>query len=119
MSTSPAGRSAAIVGKIPLYYFTGTMQDGLLLIPQDGDAVFWVRQSYERAVDESLFPDIRAMRSYRDVTAGMGKLPGSVYLETDLMSIAQLQRIQKYLPFTDIQAGGRRGLCGPGKEEPL
>jgi Xaa-Pro dipeptidase len=102
--TRPGWELAAIAGKIPLYYFTGTMQDGLLLIPQGGDAVFWVRQSFERAVDESLFSDIRCMRSYRDVAAGMGHLPSTVYLEADLMSIAQLQRLQKYLPFTDVRA---------------
>jgi len=102
MDTSrPDWKMAAIVGKIPLYYFTGTMQDGLLLIPQGGDAVFWVRQSFERAEEESLFPGIRNMRSYRDVAAGMGSLPSSVYLETDQVSIAQLRRMQKHLPFTD------------------
>ena len=99
----PGWKMAAIVGKVPLYYFTGTMQDGLLLIPQGGDAVFWVRQSFERAEEESLFPDFRKMRSYRDVAAGMGPLPREVYLETDLMPVAQLQRIQKHLPFTEIQ----------------
>ena len=103
-STRPDWELAAIVGKIPLYYFTGTMQDGLLLIPQDGDAVFWVRQSFERAKNESLFPDIRPMKSYRDVAAGMGVLPSTVYLETEQMPIAQLQRLQKYLPFTDVKA---------------
>ena len=102
--TRPGWELAAIVGKIPLYYFTGTMQDGLLLIPQDGDAVFWVRQSFERAKTESLFPHIREMKSYRDVAAGMGSLPSTVYLETDLMPIAQLQRLQKYLPFTDVKS---------------
>jgi Xaa-Pro dipeptidase len=100
----PGWEMAAITGKIPLYYFTGTMQDGLLLIPQGGDAVFWVRQSFERAEEESLFPDLRKMRSYRDVAAGMGPLPPAVYLETDLMPIAQLQRIQKHLPFTDVRS---------------
>ena len=102
--TRPGWELAAIVGKIPLYYFTGTMQDGLLLIPQDGDAVFWVRQSFERAKIESLFPHIREMKSYRDVAAGMGSLPSTVYLETDLMPIAQLQRLQKYLPFSDVKS---------------
>jgi Xaa-Pro dipeptidase len=95
---------AAITGKVPLYYFTGTMQDGLLLIPQGGDAVFWVRQSFERAEEESLFPDLRKMRSYRDAAAGMGRIPSTVYLETDLVPIAQLQRMQKHLPFTDIRS---------------
>ena len=72
-------------------------------LPQDGDAVFWIRQSYERAVGESLFPNLRKMKSYRDVAMGMGSLPSTVYLETDLMQIAQLQRMQKHLPFTTIK----------------
>jgi Xaa-Pro aminopeptidase len=102
--TQPGWNMAAITGKIPLYYFTGTMPDGLLLIPQDGEAVFWVRQSYERAVDESFFPDLRKMRSFRDVAAGMGTIPREMFLETDLVPIAQLQRMQKHLPFTAVKS---------------
>lgn len=101
--TRPGWEIAAIVGKVPLYYFTGTMQDGILLIPRGSEAVFWVRLSHDRAVEESYFPDIRKMRSYRDVAAGMGSLPHEVYLETDLMPIAQLQRLQKHLPFTSVK----------------
>ena len=99
----PGWEMAAITGKVPLYYFTGTMPDGLLLIPQDGDAVFWVRQSYERAIDESFFPNLRKMRSYRDVAAGTGKIPREVYLETDLVPVAQVQRMQKHLTFTEVK----------------
>jgi len=102
--TCPGWELAAIAGRIPLYYFTGTMQDGLMLIPQDSDAVFWVRQSFERAKDESLFEDLRQMKSYRDVASGMGSLPSTVYLETGLMPVAQLRRLQKYLPFSDVRA---------------
>jgi Xaa-Pro aminopeptidase len=101
--TQPGWEMAAITGKVPLYYFTGTMQDGLMMVPNDGDAVFWVRQSYERAADESFFPDLRKMKSYRDVAAGMGKIPREVFLETDLVPIAQLQRMQKHLPFTEVK----------------
>ena len=99
----PGWELAAITGKVPLYYFTGTMPDGLLLIPQDGDAVFWVRKSYERATGESLFPNIRNMRSFRDIATGMGPLPSTVYLETDLVPLSHLRRMQKYLPFTDVR----------------
>jgi Xaa-Pro aminopeptidase len=102
-AAKPGWELAAVVGKIPLYYFTGTMQDGLLLIPRYSEAVFWVRSNFERALEESLFPDIRKMRSYRDVAAGMARLHNEVYLETDLMPISQLQRMQKHLPFTTIQ----------------
>ncbi len=102
--TSPDWEIALIFGKIHLYYFTGTMQDGMLVIPRNDDAVFWVRESYERAMDESLFPDIRNMNSYRDAARGMGALPKTVYLEMDLVSLAQFQRLQKYFPFTGVKA---------------
>jgi len=102
--TQPGWELTAIVSKIPLYYFTGTMPDGLLLIPQDGDAVFWVRQSYERAIDESLFPHIRKMKSYRDIAAEMRTFPQIIYLETEQVPVAQLQRLQKHLRFRDVKA---------------
>ncbi len=91
---------AAIFGRINLYYFTGTMQDGMLLIPHDGEAVFWVRRSYERALDESFFPRIEPMNSYRDAAQGFRHLPDTVYVETELVPLALFQRLQKYFPFT-------------------
>jgi len=102
--TQPGWELAAITDKVPLYYFTGTMQDGLLLIPRDGDAVFWIRNSFPRAEEESLFPDKRKMRSYRDIAAVSGRLPSTVYLETDLVPVSQLRRMQKHLPFTDVRS---------------
>jgi len=103
-STSPDWEIAVIFGKIHLYYFTGTMQDGMLVIPRNNDPVFWVRESYERAVEESLFPDIRKMNSYRDAARGMGALPKTVYLETEFVPLAQFQRLQKYFPFMDVKS---------------
>ena len=46
---------AVIFGNINLYYLTGTMQDSMLFIPRDDEAVLWVRKSYERAKAESDF----------------------------------------------------------------
>jgi len=103
-TVQPGWEMVAITGKIPLYYFTGTMPDGLLLIPQDGDAVFWVRQSFEQAARESLFPNIRRMRSYRDIAEEMRIFPSTVYIETEQVPVAQLQRIQKHLPFRNVKA---------------
>ncbi len=100
----PGWEMTAIFGKINQYYFTGTMQDGVLLIPRDTEAVFWVRQSLERAMDESHFPQIQPMKSYRDAAAGMGKVPETVYLETDVVPLGLCQRFQKYFPFSKIEA---------------
>src|ERR1035437_504015 len=90
----PGWDMAVVFSKINLYYFTGTMQEGVLFIPRQEEAVLWVRRSYERAIDESLFPSIKPMESYRDAAATMKNLPDTVYLEKEIVPIAMLQRFQ-------------------------
>jgi Xaa-Pro aminopeptidase len=101
--TEPDWEIVALFGKINLYYFTGTMQEGMLLIPRRGTPIFWVRRSYERALDESRFSDIRKMNSFRDAAAAMGQVPLTVHLEMELVPLALLQRLQKYLPFKEVK----------------
>jgi Xaa-Pro dipeptidase len=96
--------TAVIFSKINLYYFTGTMQDGMLIIPKSGEATFWVRRSYERALDESLFPNIKPMDSFRDAAKSVSKLPDTVYLETEVVPLALYQRFQKYFPFKNVKS---------------
>lgn len=100
-TTSPHWEMAIIINKINLYYFTGTMQEGMLIIPREGEAIFWVRRSYERAVSESLFARIRPMESFRDAAAAYSVMPGQVHLETEFIPIAFLKRLQKHFPFRD------------------
>ena len=99
----PDWEAAGITGKVNLYYLTGTIQDGLLTIPRDRDAVFWVRRSYERAMAESEFPDIRKMTSYRDAAAVTGKVNKPVYLELDTVTLAQYGRMNKHFAFSGVQ----------------
>ena len=96
----PLWEMTVIFSKINLYYFTGTMQEGVLFIPKYDEAVLWVRRSYERAVNESLFPSIKPMESYRDAALTMKKLPDMVYLEKEIVPVAMLERFQKYFPFS-------------------
>jgi len=111
----PTWQITAIFSKINLYYFTGTMQEGVLFIPRNEEAVFWVRRSYERAAEESLFPVIKPMESYRDAAVTMKNLPDTLYLEKEIVPIAMLQRFQKYFPFkviesADLQIGKVRSI---------
>lgn len=94
---------AVVVGKINLYYFTGTMQEGMLIIPRNDEAVFWVRRSYERALDESLFPVIRPMNSFKDAAQTFRTLPHTVFLEMEIMPLAMYQRFQKHFPFSEVK----------------
>ena len=102
-SANPDWEIAIILSRVNLFYFTGTMQDSMLLIPRDGEAVLWIRRSYERAMDESEFPQIRQMKSYRDAAAEMKRMPPAVYLETGQVTLATYQRLQKYFPFREFR----------------
>jgi len=103
-ASSPEWETVVIFSKINLYYFTGTMQDGMLIIPKHGEAILWVRRSYERALDESLFPNIESMSSFRDAAKGTSKLPDTVYLETEVVPLALYQRFQKHFPFKNVRS---------------
>lgn len=101
---SPEWRLAAFLGRVNQYYLTGTMQDGALLVPRDGEAVFWVRRSFERAREESLFPDIRPMRSFRDAVAAgstADRWP-VIHMETEVIPLAWVQRFRKHVRCDEI-----------------
>jgi Xaa-Pro dipeptidase len=101
---NPGWEIAGILSKINQYYFTGTMQDGVLFIPRYDQAVFWVRRSYERAFEESEFPVIRSMDTYRDPASVMQNLPGRIYLEKEIIPMAMVERFLRYFPFRGIES---------------
>jgi Xaa-Pro dipeptidase len=100
----PKWEMAVIFSKINQYYFTGTMQDGMLIIPRSDDPTFWVRRSYERALNESLFKNIKPMNSYRNAAGSIDKIPETIYLETEVVPIALYNRFQKYFPFKNVKS---------------
>ena len=100
---NPGWEIAAVFSKVNLYYFTGTMQEGMLLVPRQEEAVFWVRRSYERALDESLFPRLQPMESFRDAAVSLKSMPTAVFLETEVVPLALYQRFQKHFPFKEVR----------------
>jgi len=106
--TGPDWDMVVLFSKINLFYFTGTMQDGMLLIPRNGDAIFWVRRSYDRALEESLFSPILSMESFRDAAAASGPTPEMVHMETEIVPIALLSRFRKYFPARDVKSADRQ-----------
>ena len=91
-----------LTGALSTYYLTGTICDGLLLIRRGGERTLWVRRSYGRALIESEFSDIRRMSSFRDVAAGAGTLPDTLYLDTAHASMEWYGLLSRYLPFKNV-----------------
>jgi len=100
----PQWSLAAILGRVNQYYFTGTMQDGVLLIPRRGEPVLWVRRSFERACTESLLPAIRPMKSFRDAAQSFSRIPETIHIEADVVPFGLVQRFRKHFPCREVAA---------------
>jgi len=98
----PDWELSVFFGNINLYYFTGTIQNSILVIPRDEEPVLWVKRSYERAVLESEFPMIEEMNSFRDAAKKYPVIPDTIYLETEILPLAHYQRFAKYFPSKEV-----------------
>ncbi len=88
--------TALIINRINQYYFTGTMQDGVLVLRKDGTILFFVRKSAERARLESPLDIIVPMTSYKDMLTDLPANLGNVFIEMNSLPIATLERLKKY-----------------------
>jgi len=96
--------TAIIIGKVNQYYFTGTMQDGVLVLRRDGTTAFFVRKSYDRAKMESPLDFIYKMNTYKDMRSVLPEDLGSTYLETEVVPVALLERIRKHFVLGEIHS---------------
>ncbi|MCL2339429.1 MAG: Xaa-Pro peptidase family protein, partial [Actinomycetia bacterium] len=94
--------AALIIDKVNQYYFTGTMEDGVLVLLADGSYAYFVRRSLERAEQECQIDNLYPMHSYADIFKFLGKRLESVYLETEIVTYGLLQRLRKHLGCRDI-----------------
>ena len=92
-------RVCVIAGGMSMYYLTGTIADGALIIEREKESALWVRRNYERSVLESEFHDIRPMSSFRDVRSTLGELPDTVYLDMSEATLEWYGFFNKYMQF--------------------
>ncbi len=97
----PDWDTAIFMSKVNQYYFTGTMQDGMLMIRRDG-ATYFVRRSYERARDESPFSPVIQMDSYRDAAGHMGGECGNTFIEAEIVTVGIMERLKKYFTMAAV-----------------
>jgi len=103
-SRFPHWNSAVIMESVNKYYFTGTIQDGVLVIRRDGSLVYGVRRSLERALEETLLPkqELVGISTYRDLAQTLGGNLGQVYVEGDTMPVVTRDRLAKYFTMDTV-----------------
>ena len=89
--------AALIAQNIDLFYFTGSMQSGVLIVPANGQAVYAVRRVLERARKDSPLPQIVPLESYRQLPALVRGAAGGparrIGLELDVVPVLVKDRI--------------------------
>ncbi len=100
----PAWQVAVVMGKVNLFYLTGTMPNGVLIIPRSDDAVLYVRRSLARARDESEFARIEGIGSFRDLAGVFPVTSGPAHVETEVLTLAALARFTRHVPVQETRA---------------
>lgn len=101
---NPDWDTALFLGKVNQYYFTGTMQDGFVMLKRDGSVYYFVRRSFERARDESPLEAIYPMESYGDAVQIAGKTCGNTFIESETVTVGILERLKRKFDISKIDS---------------
>lgn len=84
-----------VLQNVGQFYLTGTVQSGVLWFPREGEPVFAVRKSFERAKTESALRHIVPMKSYSDLP-GLIPHPGETLgYEFDVVPVSTYEQVSK------------------------
>lgn len=99
---------ALILDPVNMYYYTGTMQQGVVFVPAEGEAVFLVRRSYERALRETPLQRVVPLKGFSQLQptlADLGLRTHVLGVAEATLSVAMFKTLAKAFPgatLTDI-----------------
>ena len=87
-------QGALIVSNINLYYFSGTAQNGFLLVPSDDPPTLFVRRVLERAREESWVDNVYELRSWKSDIFPKLESMRNLGVEMDFLPVQNYIRLQ-------------------------
>ncbi len=94
------------VQNVDLFYLTGSIQQGHLLVPAAGEPVYLVRRDVDRAREESNLDRVEALSSLRELPAAIAREgvdpEGRLAFELDVMPVNLFRRYQALFPTADL-----------------
>ncbi|MGA1847396.1 M24 family metallopeptidase [Deferribacter abyssi] len=100
----PEWKLAVFFDKINIFYFTGTMQNGVLFIFKNNGAHFFIRRNFDRAKEESEFDNLYHVRSFKDILSYFKSFPKTVYITKETLPLIVFERFNKYFNFQNIKS---------------
>lgn len=99
-----AGLDAAIFNQaVDIFYFSGSRQNSVLLVPLDGDPTLLVRKSYIRAKEESCIPDIRPFPPSKDLPSVFGERLKKIGITFDALPVQHFNFYRDLLKGRELQ----------------
>lgn len=94
---------ALIIQNVDRFYFTGTMQKGITVIPVDGDPLVFIEKGIERAAAETPFDlvPVKNDREIKDILLRKNILAGKAGLELDVLPVSVFERFQRIIGFRE------------------
>jgi Xaa-Pro dipeptidase len=95
---------AVILQNVDLFYFTGTIQKGVLIVPADQPALFFVEKSLYRAGIESpleIIP-IKKDKDVGDILKAKGLIKGKCGMEFDVIPVVLYERWKSILDYDNM-----------------
>lgn len=97
--------SLVVLQNVDIYYLTGTIQTGVLWFPREGEPLFAVRKSYERAKIESPLKNIVPLKTYSELPALIPNPGETAGFEMDVVPVQTYQQVSKYFQKSKIVDG--------------
>lgn len=96
-----------LVGRINLYYFTGTAQQGWLYVPCSGEPLLMIFKEFSRARMESALKIIISLASSKKIPAVIAEAglpqPKNIGMELDILPVNIFRQYQQIFPAIDIK----------------
>jgi Xaa-Pro aminopeptidase len=92
---------SVILQNVDMFYFTGTVQKGVLVIPADRDPIFFVEKSVERARLETPLDvvPIENDKAIKEILRRKRIIKGTGGMELDVVPVSVFERFKKIIGF--------------------
>ena len=107
----PQTSGVLIFSRLNIYYFTGTLGQGCLWVPSNGEPVLALRKGNERARLESPIKNIASYRSFKELESIFARfevpLSKDIAAEKGWLPWSLAENLEKYLSGTSIKSADR------------
>ncbi len=92
---------ALLYQNVDRFYFSGTMQKGMVVIPSDGEPLLFIEKSKERAKMETplTITPVKNDKEVHEILANKGILKGIAGLELDVLPVSVFERLKRVIGF--------------------